>query len=368
MARENIISDVDEMKAVRPTPKVADQEQVRVNLEKWFAARMGDADKVSIPELEIPEASGMSNITLIFDVNWRDGGGSQSNSYAARLRPAGGKLVFPEYDLSLQYRSMQNLLGKVPVPKLYGLETDESVIGQPFYIMEKLSGIVPPDMPPMHMGGWVAEQTTPAQREQLWWLGLDAMAKVHAADWQQDGFDFMNHPENGVSATDQLLHYWSEYLRWAPEGIPHPEYERCMQWFIDNKPKNEVTGVCWGDARLGNTMYSADYSKVIAVLDWEMAVLGNRVKDLAWWVFLDEAVSTGLGIPRLDGFPSERESIDYWQRATGLDSSAYHYYKLLAAYSFGLILTRTAICSGSDDPAGNNFVTAIMVSLLDELK
>ena len=129
-------------------------------------------------------------------------------------------------------------------------------------------------------------------------------------------------------------------------------------------PEDELTGLCWGDARLGNTMYTPDYKSVLALLDWEMAVLGNRVKDLAWWLFLDEAVSKHLGIGQLEGFPTEEESVAYWQRTTGLDASAFQYYKLHAAYAFGLILTRTAICSGGDDPAGNNFITPVMSRML----
>ena len=369
MSRREIITDTEEMRQhQRPTPKVGDPEKVRLALQDWFAERLGDVGAVRIPELNIPEASGMSNITLIFDVLWRDGSGDQSKGYAARLQPNAGKLVFPEYDLGLQYHCMDKLKDLVPVPAMLGLELDPAVIGQPFFIMEKLDGVVPPDMPPMHLAGWVAEQTTLAQREQLWWSGLEAMAKVHAADWRSLGFEFMHHPERGGEhATAQLLHYWQEYLRWAPEGIPHPEYERCMQWFIDNRPEDELTGLCWGDARLGNTMYTPDYKSVLALLDWEMAVLGNPVKDLAWWLFLDEAVSKHLGIGQLEGFPTEEESVAYWRRATGLDASAYQYYKLHAAYAFGLILTRTAICSGADDPAGNNFITPVMSRMLDEL-
>ena len=192
MSRRAIITDTEEMRqSQRPTPKVGDPEKVRLALQDWFAERLGDVGAVRIPELNIPEASGMSNITLIFDVLWRDGSGDQSKGYAARLQPNAGKLVVPEYDLGLQYHCMDKLKDLVPVPAMLGLESDLAVIGQPFFIMEKLDGVVPRTCG--DASRWLGRRTTtPAQREQLWWSGLEAMAKVHAADWRSLGFEFMH--------------------------------------------------------------------------------------------------------------------------------------------------------------------------------
>lgn len=75
-------------------------------LRQWFAERLSGAENIKITDFSIPENSGMSNITLLFDLVWRDGKGPHQQSYVARLQPTEGKLVFPEYDLSVQYRAM----------------------------------------------------------------------------------------------------------------------------------------------------------------------------------------------------------------------------------------------------------------------
>ncbi len=367
--KEQRIDDVDEMRQLRPTPKLADPDAARRGLEKWFAGRLKGREKVKITDFSTPENSGMSNITLLFDMQWQDGEGQHRHPYVARLQPSQGKLVFPKYDLSMQYRAMEGVQEQVPVPLLIGLEEDPAVIGVPFYVMEKVEGIVPSDMPPMHMAGWLYDDATPAEREHLWWKGVEAMCKVHGVDWKKAGFDFLYHPElGGERVLDQQLHYWGHYLRWAPEGIPHPEYERGFQWFLDNKPPlDEDVGLCWGDSRMGNTMFTPDRQEVAAVLDWEMVTLGNRVQDLSYWILLDQTLSLGMSIPRLEGMPGEEETVRFWSDKTGLDATHYMYYKFFALWRFGLILTRTAICSGSEDPKGGNFVTPMMEKMLSEL-
>ena len=373
MAKEGILTDTDEMLEARSTPRLADADGVRHRLEQWLRDGGGnlpaDASDLRIDQFEIPQSSGMSNITLLFDLHWKEGGEAHSRACVARVQPdaARGKLVFEDYDMSLQYRCMDLLRDKVPVPVMLGLEMDASVLGTPFFIMEKLEGVVPPDIPPLHMGGWVKEECTPAERENLWWKGIEAMCQVHAVDWKSEGFEFLNRPEHGATALDQLLRTWTRYLEWAPDGLPHPEYERCLQWLHDNQPQKESYGLSWGDSRLGNTMYTADRKEVAAVLDWEMACLGDQVKDLAWWCFLDYSMSEPLGIPRLEGFPSEEETLKFWEKRTGLDGSAFQYYRLASAFYFGVILTRTNICGGAEDPLASNFMTAVMVDALNEV-
>ena len=364
--------EINEMKGQRSTPKVADQAATQRDLTAWFTRRLESegGSEVAIPSFQVPESSGMSNITLLFPLRWRDSDGRQrERRCVARLRPAGQRVVFPDYDLSVQYRLMDGLKGRVPVPLLLGLEEDASVLGQPFYVMEHVDGIVPPDIPPMHMGGWVYDDTTPTEREHLWWIGLDAMAQVHSVSWREDGFDFLFGRTPGETAQQQIFSYWEHYLRWAPEDVPVPEYERAFEWFSANRPPDDEahTGLCWGDARLGNTLFTPDRREVAAVLDWEMSVIGDPVQDLGWWLFLDRSMSEGLGVPRLEGFPGERESIDYWARTTGRDPGACKYYQAWTAFNFGLIMIRTSLCSGLD-PLATNFVTPLMEKTLAELK
>ena len=120
------------MEDQRPTPLVDDIEGTRRKLADWFSARQGEAVQVS--ELHIPEATGMSNVTLLFDISWEEGGEIRSEACVGRLQPVIERPVFPAYDLSLQYRVMETLNEKtdIPAPTMLGLEMDTTVLGVPF--------------------------------------------------------------------------------------------------------------------------------------------------------------------------------------------------------------------------------------------
>jgi len=143
------------MENERPTPLVEDTEATRCRLESWFSTRRGVP--VHIPRLTIPEASGMSNVTLLFDIEWRAGDVSHREPCVGRLQPKISRPVFPSYDLTLQYEVMASVgrNSDIPVPELHGLETDTAILGVQFYIMKRVDGRIPSDMPPYNMDGWI---------------------------------------------------------------------------------------------------------------------------------------------------------------------------------------------------------------------
>lgn len=367
---QKIITDTEEMRKERPTPRIDDLDKTQERMQTWFAERMPEAQDIKLSDFEIPQASGMSNITLLFNLEWRENGTHKTKSCVARVKPPGGVLVFEHYDIALQYKAMETVAKHVPVPALLGLEEDTSVIGSEFYIMEKIEGRVPPDIPPLHMDGWVAKDATPAQREAMWWNGLEAMSKVHKVDWRKNLSMLYDPERGGKSIHAQFLYKMERYMAWSPKKEFHlPEYRRAMQWLHDNCDEKEHTGLCWGDSRMGNTMFHPKTCEVVALFDWEMTDLCNPIKDLAWWCTIDAATSTGLGIKRLDGFPSEEETVRYWDNNLDTQGSSkqFHYHKVAALYYFGLILTRTMMSANNPDPVGGNFVTPMLKAALDEL-
>ncbi len=129
-------------------------------LESWISSNRGR--DVRIEELSIPEATGMSNVTLLFDITWDEDGQQRSEPLVARLQPAIERPVFPDYDLSLQYEVMDAVgrCSDIPVPELCGLETDKSLLGVQFYLMKRTDGRIPTDMPPYNMDGWMMHETS----------------------------------------------------------------------------------------------------------------------------------------------------------------------------------------------------------------
>lgn len=353
------------MENARPTPLLEDSEATRKKLESWLSEHRGQA--VSIPELTIPESTGMSNVTLLFDVTWSDEGKQHSERVVARLQPEIERPVFPAYDLSLQYEVMDSVgrHSDIPVPELRGLETDKSLLGVQFYLMKHTDGLIPTDMPPYNMDGWMMHETTLPQREALWRAGVDTMAAFHRLDYQTLGFGKLHVP--GKTPLQQQLDYWENYLHWALEGSGHAICESALQWLRQHQPENETTVLCWGDARLGNIIFSKSLDKVAAVLDWEMAVLGNPVQDIAWFNYMDSTFAEGLGMPRLEGLPSYQETVEQWEQASGHSAEHYNYYLIFAAMRYGLILSRIMLATGQTSEVSGNFAVALLQRKMDEL-
>jgi aminoglycoside phosphotransferase (APT) family kinase protein len=353
------------MEDQRPTPLVEDLEGTRQKLAGWFSERRGRPVEVS--ELNIPEATGMSNVTLLFDTHWEENGEQVSESCVGRLQPEIEKPVFPAYDLSLQYRVMETLSEQtdIPAPTMRGLEMDSTVLGVPFYIMKKTDGRIPTDMPPYNMDGWMMHETTLAQRENLWNAGLDTMARFHQLDHEALGFGFMDQPEHGDTPLRQQLQYWRNYHDWAMEGQRHEIGSNALDWLEQNQPADEMTRLCWGDSRIGNIIFTEDCASVAAVLDWEMAVLGNPVQDLAWYCYIDSTFADGLGMPRLEGLPSYESTVERWQKATGYPVDDYEYYKVFAGMRYGLILSRIMLATGQESEIQTNFACQLLQRTLD---
>lgn len=353
------------MEMDRPTPLIEDEDATRAKLESWFSARRGTA--VRIPELTIPTASGMSNVTLLFDIEWREGETLHREPCVGRLQPKISRPVFPSYDLTLQYQVMDSVgrNSDVPVPELHGLETDTSILGVQFYIMKRVDGRIPTDMPPYNMDGWMVHETSEAQRRTLWESAVDSMGRFHQLDYRELGFEHL--AQAGKTPLQQQLDYWQEYLGWAMEGQGHAICQRALDWLTANQPKDEPTVLCWGDSRLGNIIFDANEDKVATVLDWEMAVLGNPVQDIAWFNYMDSTFAEGLGIPRLSGLPSYDESLEQWQAVSGYSARDYDYYLIFAGMRYGLILSRIMLASGQDDQVQENFSCVLLQKRLDEI-
>jgi aminoglycoside phosphotransferase (APT) family kinase protein len=323
-----------------PTPWKRDLAADREKLDAWLATQLPEGAEPRLSELATPTASGFSNDTLLCDLAWREGGRELGESLVVRVQPTGFQ-VFPEYDLALQVRAMRLLAGtNVPVPRVLWFEPeDRSVLGAPFYVMARVAGRVPTDQPPYHTGGWMTE-ASPAEREAIWWGGIDSIAKIHRLDWQALGFGFLEKPELGATGLERQLAYYRRYLAWGARGEPQPTIEAALAWLERNAPSDEPTCLSWGDARIGNIIF--DGVRPAAVIDWEMVTLGSPEADLAWAIFLDRHHSEGVETPRLAGFPSVEASVARYESQTGHRVKHLHYYQVFAGFRFAVIFLRIA--------------------------
>lgn len=321
-----------------PTPWQRDLEADGKKFERWLRARLPEASDLRMSPLVAPQSSGFSNETLLFDLEWSEAGREMRESLVVRIEPIGYR-VFPEYDLGLQFHTMERLASSdVPVPRVRWLEADErEIFGAPFYVMDQVPGRVPTDQPPYHAGGWMHE-ISPAEREAIWLGGFDAMARIHRVDLDANGFAGLRRPELGASPLDQELAYYERYQSWASQDREQPVLEAAHGWLRANLPGDEPEGLVWGDARIGNIIF--DGTKPAAVLDWEMVSNGSPERDLGWSIFLDRHHSEGIETPRLEGFPSYADSIAYYEERSGHRVRHLEFYEIFAGWRFGIIMLR----------------------------
>ena len=339
-----------------PVPKPRDPQATREVLTTWLGVpeRLPEAEVI---QLETPEFSGFSSETLMIDVEHRHG----LARLAVRVAPQHYQ-VFPDVRFAEQYRLMRILHTRtdIPVPPIRWYEADKNHLGAPFFVMDRIEGRVPTDMPPYHTDGWVTG-IEPAERAAMWWSALEILARLHRLDTAALDVGFVDQPEWGTPGLTQRLAYYEHYMTWAYPG-PKPTAERALDWLKRNKPAEPYPPVLlWGDARIGNVIY-AEGGLPVAVLDFETAAFGQPEEDLAWFLFLDRHHSEGVYVPRLDGFPGPADTIARYEELLGRPMRHMGYYEILSGFKFTVIMSRIAramiewdwLDADSDFPYNNN--------------
>jgi len=318
-----------------PAPR--DPEVTRERLAEWLTARVGTG--VGVTDVEVPK-QGFSNETVFFTATWSEVGRQRNEQLVARIQPDGHQL-FLGTDVMLQWRMMEAVAraGTVPVPPLFLAEEDRAVLGAPFFIMRRVDGRVPVDLPSYHGKGWMVDDLNVDERARVWNNGLDAMAAIHQFDWR-DGFEFLDVPARGSTGFDQYLHWVQEWYAWATRGRPQPTADVAMQHVLDHRPRDAEVTVVWGDSRLGNLMYADDLS-VTAVMDWEMAALGPGEVDLGWWLYMDRLFADGFGLARLEGLPGRDATVSRYEAMRGRAVRDLEYYEIFAGLRMSIVLIRS---------------------------
>ena len=304
-----------------------DRAELQARLAPWLAERMG-LTGLRIGAVEAPATSGVANETLLVEVCWSSGGQDRRHGLAVRIAP--DRPLFAGRSFRSQYLVQEALAAAsgVPVPPPVGYEDDPAVLGSPFFVAERIDGLVPGDRPHYTEAGFVAEASG-EQRRRLWESAVDALARLHAVPAAR--LAFLDSP-SGRSGLDEELRYWRGYTdRLAiGAGWNRDMLERGWEWMIAHRPGDVASELSWGDARIGNMVFR-DF-EVVALLDWDTVSLAGPMADLAWWIQMDRhswELLPGLGRPD--------ELVERWERHTGRAAEDLHWHLVFTAFRLGVI-------------------------------
>ncbi len=233
-------------------------------------------------------------------------------------RPPAGTKAKSAHDMGREFRVQSGLKPVYPVvPEMVGLCQDEALIGAEFYVMERLAGIIPRKNMPRGL------QLDAAMTRRLCTNVLDKLVELHKVDYEAAGLQSLG---KGSGYCRRQIEGWSDrYEKARTWNVPG--YKRVRAWLKGNTPEDIATCVIHNDWRFDNVVLDAqDPTRVIGVLDWEMATLGDPLMDLgnslAYWVQADDnrlMQATRRQPTHLAGMLRREEVIEYYLSRSGLD-------------------------------------------------
>lgn len=269
---------------------------------------------------------GQSNPTYMIE--------AASGKYVLRRKPP-GKLLPSAHAVDREFRVISALHGVgFPVAKPYVLCEDDSVVGTMFYLMDCVEGRVywTPDLPDCDR----------AERGAIYDAMNETIARLHTVDYEAVGLGDFGKPAGYVS---RQIKRWSQQYR-ASETQEIAEMERLIDWLPGATPPDTGASIVHGDFRLDNMILARDEPKVLAVLDWELATLGDPVGDFTYhlmqWHMPPSRFGSGTGsLVGLDldalGIPTMEAYVARYCERTGRDGIpdidfyfAYNFFRLAA--------------------------------------
>jgi aminoglycoside phosphotransferase (APT) family kinase protein len=315
---------------------------------------------VDPPALADYLASQLSRSDAPLEIERIRGGHSNETFYVTRgqdqwvlRRPPRGPLLPTAHDVAREYRVLQALTDtNVPVPRPILLCLDTSVIGAPFYLMQKVDGIVIRAELPLAF-----EHDTGATRG----LGLeliDRLADLHAVDWQQVGLQDFGKPSGYL---ERQLRRWTGQLD-ASRTRPTPELDQVTAWLQSNMPDSGPATIVHGDYRLDNAIYEATPpARILAILDWEMATIGDPLADLGYLLSFwrepgdpePDLKNESWIVTASPGFCSRSELVARYAERTGRRMEHVSFYVALAIWKLAILLEGSYsrhLAGTTDDP------------------
>ena len=283
--------------------------------------------KQFISENQIPQVqqfrSGASNLTYLLSY--------PSCELVLRRPPVGTKAV-SAHDMKREFL-IQSRLKPVYglVPQVIALCEDHSIIGSDFYVMERIKGdIFRRDVPPS-----LTSEEISIMANSL----VSGLAELHAVN-----AEVLSELNKGIGYVARQVEGWSKRYR-AALTDDVPDGDNLMRWLDENKPQDLDACIIHGDWRIDNMVFDLEQKKLVGVLDWELATVGDPLMDLgsalAYWVDRDddpEFASLRRQPSHLSGMPTRREFIAKYLELTGRRCDDFTFYEVFGLFRLSVII------------------------------
>ena len=321
----------------------------------WLETRLPEGAAPDVSLSGGSDSNGMSSETILADVTWTEVGERVTRAFVMRMAPSAEDVpVFASYRLDHQYDAIRLVheLTDVPVPSPRWLEPNGDVVGAPFFFMERVEGIVPPDVMPYTFGDNWFFDAVPEDQRRLQDGTVAAIAGLHAIPNAAETFAFLDDRDH-AGPTPLRRHFEKNraWYEWAVKdagamgGGRSTLIDRALTWLDDNWPAADVSDnvvLSWGDARVGNVLYR-DFAPV-AVLDWEMAGLGPRELDLGWMIYLHrffQDLAEQMGMKGMPGVLREEDVRATYADLAGVEVGDLTWFEIYSGLIWGVVFMRT---------------------------
>jgi len=288
----------------------------------YLARELGDG-RWQKPTVEIV-VGGRSNLTYYVS--------SPAGSVVLRRPPL--RAVRPTaHDMTREHRVLSALHSTaVPVPRPLLLCADPDVLGAPFYVMERVDGVIARDHLPE---GYAPPARRPAMTDAL----VDVLADLHDVDPAAVGLEGFGRPDGYL---DRQLRRWAGEWQALRTGDEPPGVDALAAELVAKVPREPSGPVVHGDYRLDNVVLDpADPTRVAAVLDWEMSTLGDPLADLGlllvYWQPAPGTVVTP-SVTSLPGFPGRSALVERYATRRDVDPSALPWYVALGCFKLAVVV------------------------------
>ncbi|MDZ5472643.1 phosphotransferase family protein [Bacillus sp. 31A1R] len=256
---------------------------------------------------------------------------------AVLRRPPLGPVAPKAHDMEREYKIISEIHPLFsPAPKPILFSNDQSVVGAPFFLMERKHGVVLDTCFPE--GTEVTSELCRDLSETM----VDQLVKLHSIDYKETGLTGISKPTGFM---ERQVHGWiNRYERAKTDEFK--EAEHVMNWLARNVPTNQESTVIHYDFKFNNAMFSRDFTSMVGLFDWEMTTVGDPLADLgvamSYWTEADDPylLKSGLGkepITVQEGFLSRKEFIELYGKKSGRDVSNMDFYLAFAYFKLAVI-------------------------------